>query len=514
MAYWLPRTAYTILDVRKGGPGNPWQILEYEAELAAPSGGGQPVDSKWGRGTNGNPEYKGQMVTGNPERITAQIMSRLKSETFLSELTKVRCSFDIRARQKCDDPNVLTSYNEAIILRDGSVTSYGYSGQLVNSSTDQDEDIKSTYDASFGLETRMVKLRHDNLSGTVSDVDINKVRCIDVDACAGRCDNLGSTGDQKFIAVTDVDSTSGYAAIPCPVFLYTLDGGNTWTATYVDVLPSGNGTDVLKVGDYILVNSPTKGIAYARWQDILDGVTAPNLWSLSTGFTLPNAPNRIDSINGTTVLAVGNTGRVWISTDSGISFTALAAANAITTQNLNCVVMVNETLGWIGGASGVLLRYDQGVLSTVVVQKSTGVLLSTSILSIAVPSGRGRELFLGTSDGYIWKSTNGLAGKPIFTTPTFDQQGTGQITDMQFAGLFGSVLFFVQTNAASDSRVQRDISGGYLTVAQCEIIGSYVFPANNKINSIAPANINVALTVGDIAGTSGFIGKLSGIVSQ
>lgn len=510
MPQWNPRVANTILDVRVNGPGNPWQILEFDAELAAPSGGGQPVDSRWGRGTNGQPEYRGLITTGNPERFTAQIMSRLRSESFLTELTKVRCTFDIRARQKCDDPNNPVNYTEAIIERDGAVTSRSYSGQLVNASTDQDEDIKSQYDASFGVEERMVKVRHDNISGTVADFALNMVRSIGIPTCNCVID----TGDQTFIAVSDADSTSGYAAIPTPVFYYTLDGGTNWTGVYIDVFPAGDAVDVLKAGDYILAASPTFGVAYARWQDILDGVAAPNLWRLSSGFTAPNGVNRFDVVNGTKVLAVGNGGRMWLSTDGGISFSVLAAASAVTSQNLNCVAWVNENLAWIGGASGVLVRYDNGSLAVVPVQTSAGAVLSSAIRSVAIPQRRGKELYIGTANGNIYKTTNSLANKVIFTIAAIDQSGTGEISDLQFGGLWGSVLFYIQTNASSNSRVVRDISGGSLQANQCEIIGSYTSPVNSKINSIGVADINTAITVGEKAGAQAFIGKVRGIISQ
>jgi len=46
----------TIVDVQVGGPGNPWQIaaIGVESALTAPTGGGQGVESRYGRSPDGS----------------------------------------------------------------------------------------------------------------------------------------------------------------------------------------------------------------------------------------------------------------------------------------------------------------------------------------------------------------------------------------------------------------------------------------------------------------------------
>lgn len=514
MAQWNPRPAATFVDIRKRKPGYTWQPWDRNTAVAAPSGGGQPVESRFGRGEDGNLEYRGSAVTGNPERFTAQVMTLLKSETFLQELYDLQCPVDVRVRQKCDNPYDMTSYTEMIILRDGRVTSRAYSGEIGNATIDQDTDIMNQYDFSFGIEERAVKLVHDKISKTVVDFAINKVRSIGTPNTIDRC-GVCSIGDQDFVFITDVDNTPGYSGNPAPIFGITNDGGNTWTTSYIRELVNGNAVDIVRAGSNLVVACPTLGVAYARLVDLQNGVANP--WTLSTGFTAPNGANALAVVNGTKILAVGNSGRVWLSTDGGMSFTAIASASEITSQNLSSVVWAADNLAWIAGAAGVLIKYNGTTLSLMPTIRATiaGVVttLTSNINVVNVAPTRGAEVYLGTAGGQIWRSLNALATTPVWEVPSLTLGGTGQIKDLQFAGLWGSVLFIIQSNVAGNTRVLRDLSGGALGV-NVEVVGDFTSPVNNGMNSIAPVNLNTAIVGGEVDNTYAFIGKISGITVQ
>jgi hypothetical protein len=508
MALWSNRPGNTFVDIRKGGAGNTWQPLERDGQVNAPSGGGQPVESRFGRGENGELTPVGSIVTGNPERWTGQMMTRLKTEVFLSELTKIRCFFDIRVRQICDDPYTLTNYTAAIAYDEAWVTSRTYSDNLANATEDTEADLMNQYDFSAIYEYRYKKLRHDNVQKTVSDFAFNKVRNVSPVRCSSDC-GVQTDGNEEWIAVTDTDNTPGYASNPAPLFYYTTDKLENWSSIYINVFPNGNATDVVKAGEYVLAASPTFGVAYARYQDIKDGAVNPNVWTLATGFTAPNGANKLAVVNGSTVLAVGNGGRIWRSTDGGLSFTLID--NGVTTsQNLNAVVFANEVLGWIGGNAGVLLRYSNGVISQVIVQTSAALTLSSNINVVATPPGRDNEVYVGTAGGQIWRTRQSTANRPLFEVLVFDQTGNGQINDLQFAGYKGDVMFIVQTNAASNSRVLRDNSGGAGGSPNIEVVGGYTSPANNGINSLAVADQNEAVTVGEVVNSYAWIGHVVG----
>lgn len=512
MSLWNNRPKQTFVDIQVGGPGNAWSIFDRDGMVNGTSGGGQGVESRWGRGENGGYEPRGSVVTGNPERWTGQLSTRLKYEEFLATLQQTRCFYNLRVRQICDNPFELTNYNAAIVYAEGFTTSRSYSDNLANATEDTEADLMDQYDFSAITESRYLKLRHDDIKKSWSDFAFNKVRNVSTIRCGGGDCGVPKEGNEDYVAVTDTDNTPGYAGNPAPNLYYTVDRGVNWSSVPIPTFPNGNAVDVARAGGLILVACPTVGVAYARWQDILDGVPNPNLWTLASGFSAPNGVNALAVINGSLVLAVGNAGRIWQSTDGGLSFTLIDSST--TAQNLNAVVFASENLAWAAGNSGVLIRLvissgNVATIAAVPVQTSAGVVLSSNLNTVAVPSGRVNEVYVGTAAGTIWRSRAATNARVFFETLTFVSSGNGQVKCLEFAGYRGEVMMVVQTNAANNSRVLRDLSGGAMGV-DVEVIGDFGSPSNSGINSIAPAGINEAITVGEVVNGFGFIGKVNG----
>lgn len=510
MTFWNNRPKNTFVDIQQGGPGNRWLIFDRDGMVNGPSGGGQGVESRWGRGDDGGFVPIGSVVTGNPERWTGQLSTRLKQEDFLEDLQKTNCFYNLRVRQICDDPYNLLNYTAAIVYAEGFTTSRSYSGNLAQAAEDTQEDLMDQYDFSAILESRYKKARHDDIKKTWIDVAYNKVRNVSTIRCGGGDCGIPKQGNEDYVAVTDTDASPGYAGNPAPYLAYTTDKGVNWSFVAIPLFPSGNALDVVKVGGLILVACPTVGIAYASWQDILDGIPNPNLWTLSSGFTAPNGPNALAVVNGNLVLAVGNNGRIWQSTDGGLTFTLIDSTTTAVT--LNSVVFASENLAWIAGNSGVLLRVtisngNVATIALVPVRTSAGVTLSSNINVVATPSLRSNEVYVGTAVGTVWRSRSATNTRVIFETLSFTQSGNGQITDIQFAGYKGEVMFVIQTNATPNSVVLRDLSGGAMGT-DVEVIGSYTSPPNNRFNSLAPASVNEAITVGEVVNGYGWIGKV------
>lgn len=512
MALWNNRPEQTIVDIQQGGPGNPWLVFDRDGMINGTSGGGQSVESRWGRGDNGGFEPIGTIVTGNPERFTGQLSTRLKLEKFLLTLQQTRCFYNLRVRQVCDSPFELTNYTGAIVYPESFTTSRSYSDNLAQAAEDNQVDLMDQFDFSATIESRYLKLRHDDIRKQWSDFAYNKIRNVSTIRCGGGDCGVPKQGNEEYVAVTDTDNTPGYSGNPAPNLYYTTDQGVNWSNVAIPTFPNGNGLDVVKAGGNILVACPTVGVAYCRYQDLLDGVTNPNLWSASSGFTAPNGPNALAVVNGTLVLAVGNSGRIWQSTDGGLSFTLIDSST--TSQNLNYVVFAGETLAWAVGNSGVLLRLTivngsvANVAAVPLKTSATAAPITSNLNCVAVPSGRLNEVYVGTAAGAVYRSRSATGARVFFESLTFPDSGNGTITDIQFTGYKGEVMFVIQTNNASNSRVLRDISGGAMG-ANVEIIGGYTSPANNKINSLAPASINEAVTVGEVVNTYGWIGKVT-----
>lgn len=504
---WKSTGDQTAVDIQPGGPGNPWIILDVDGMLDAPSGGGRDRETLWGRSDTGL-QPRGIMQTSNPHDWTFNASYPLAAKNFLDR--NVDCPFSIRARVRCGKLTSLVDYGSPGILAYAEVTNtdWTYSDAIANNDG-VEVDVKRQFAGTASLEVRVSKVAHDDITAKVlSDADINKVINAGFFRCAGDC-GVGQSEEDTWIAVSDRDSTPGYSGNATARLYYTTDRAVTWNSVSIDPFTLADATDVVFLGDRIVVFSTGKAPAYASFTDIQSGqVVAPNLWNTATGFTgivSPNFPKAAYSPNSQTILAVGNGGRVWRSTDGGISFTLLDNG-ATTPNNLNAIDGQDDTLAYIGGDSGTFLRYLNGTLTKLTISDTNGT-LSANINSVRTPAYRGSEVYVGTAGGELWRSRNVNKTIVTWSNLAIDQKGSGSITDMAFIGYQGFQLYYIQTNTAGLSRVMRDLSGGYIA-GQTEPIGNFTTPSNFKMNSIAMANVNMGLTVGQIHETYGFVGML------
>lgn len=503
MPLWNNLSEQTIAYIRKGGPGNPWTLLdENGAMIDAFTGGAAEVESRFGLNSRGQRTYLGALKQGDDARITTTASFRLEISRLLNQLRVGRCPFDIMVNQRCGEVSPI-AYTGGLILYDGYTTNKSYDNTLALLPDNTQTDVLRALDLSFApIEDAALKLRHLDITNTVSDFDINKVISVGVQKCSGDCGLIGENdGEQDFWAVTDADSTPGHGGFAAPRFLYTEDGGTTWNGSSVTALLGGNLFAVAKAGDYVIVAGST-GIAYAKFQDIKDGVSLP--WSLALSASNINDMTFVSSDTG---YAAANSGVIYKTTDGGFTWTTLSNGT-LTAQNLNSVSFVDSTTGYFAGNSGALITYFNGTLALLPVRTSVGgAAITVNFNVVATAPFRGNEVFLGTSTGVMYRCTNATGSYPLFTLMTgLPLSGSGSIDDIQFGGFRGSVLFIVQSNAANTSRVLRDITGGN-TAMKIENVGDFTNPSNFLINSIAPASITRFISVGQIHETYGFIGS-------
>jgi hypothetical protein len=497
MVQWDSSRERTFIDVRKGGPGNPWLLFDTQGEITAPSGGGQSVDSRWGRGENGLSEYKGAVITDNPARFEFDLMYRLDPAKLLF-LQQIKCAADLRLRQRCGDFKDITAYEAIIGYLDSFPTSRSYSTPLANNAAQPGDDVMDTLSMSAAFEMRQKKLKHLSATKTWVDAVINQIISVGLAQCPGDC-GPELNGQEEFWCVTSQDSTPGYISQPAAQFGYTLDSGNTWTFSYIHPLQNADALSLVKVGPRVFVASPAGGIVYARVQDIKDGVSLPWTRALAGG---ANGPRYITVTPNGTLFAAGLNGYIYRSIDGGFTWTTFDAG-VVTTNQLNKIAVASDNLVWFAGNTGTLLRYQGGVVGTV----ASGI--TAHINALAVPSGREAEVYFGTAAGRLYRSRNSTATTPTIAELALDLQGTGSIEDIAFAGFRGDVMFLIQSRADGKSRVLRDLSGG-AAGSQIEAdIGSFDSPTQNGINSIAPANANFAMTAGELVGGYGWLGVVS-----
>lgn len=504
MTFWNNLSERTAVYIRKGGPGNPITLMdENGAGIEAVTGGAADVESFFGLNSKGQRVYLGARKQGDNARFTTSASFRVDLARLIQQLRLGNCPFDLYILQRCGDLSVL-NYNGGLIYYDGYTTNKAFSESMALLADNTETDLMRQLDLSFApIEDAALKLVHKDISETWSDFDINRIISVGVARCSGDCGVVGENdGEQDFWAVTDADSTPGHGGFSAPRFLYTEDGGTTKNGSSVQVLLGGNLFAVAKAGEYAIVGGST-GIAYAKYQDVKDGVVNP--WTLALS---ASNINDIVFVSSDVGYACANGGVIYKTTDGGFSWTVLSNGT-ITAQNLNRISFVDSTTGYFAGNSGALVQYFNGTLSLMPVRTSVGgAAVTANFLTVATASQRGNEVILGTSTGLMYKSSNALGSYPLFSSMSgLDGLGSGSIDDIQFAGFRGSVMFVIQTAANGTSRIHRDITGGN-TAMKCEIIGGYTNPANFGINSIAPASITRALTVGDIHETYGFVGSI------
>lgn len=505
----------STVDIQVGGPGNAWKSFAKDAALDAPSGGGRARTTMWGRGEKGGLQPRSIVYTSNPDDWTANLSYPLINEDALKRLT---CPFTVRARQYCSPNRTNMTGYVAPGMRgyvDTTVTSYGYDNGLAMSDG-QGTDVMRTVAIDASLEEVWVSVAHDDISLTTSDVAYNRVIGISAEVCAGACGAVGTTEEDSFLAVTDKDASPSYGGTSAPWLYYTTDSWATRTGVRIGAYTGSDALDVVLAGSRVIIFSDTKPPVYAQLADIYNGVVDPLLWATSTGFSSisgSNFPRAAVAVDGSTILCVGTTGQVWLSTDGGISFTNIYAANSITTQTLNAIDAQPGGNAYAAGNAGTFVRLTKTpgqssfTASLITVKDSALNILSSNINSVRTPPTRGDEVYLGTAGGEIWRTKTANNTKVIFENMGFDRKGIGSIVDMGFAGYKGNVLFVVQAAVDSTCRVLRDFSGGNLG-NDVEFIGDFVTPGNNKFNSIAPANVNFAITAGEVHGSYAWLGKI------
>lgn len=510
---WKNGGEASTVDIQPGGSGNNWKVLDQSAALDAVSGGGRARTTAWGRGESGGLAPRAIILTGNPDDWTGNLTYPLNSE---NDLLRLNCPFGLRARQYCSPNRANMSAYVSPGMRAYIQTTFTKDGtdQPLAVGDGQGSDIMRSVAVAASVQELWKPVAHDDISQTTSDIAINRVINISAEACPGVC-GPGTTEEDQWLMVTDRDASPAYAAGSAPWLYYSLDRMVTRTGVRIGVYVGADALDVVLAGSRVLVFSDSKAPIYAQLSDILNGVVDPLLWASASGVseTSTNFPRYAVAVDAQTIVAVGAGGRIWLSTDGGMSYTKIYDTAVLTSQNLNCVHAQAGGNVYVGGNAGVWIRLTKTpgasnfIGSLVAVRDASLNLLSSNINSIRTPSSRGDEVYLGTAGGEIWRTKNANATKPVFTNMPFIQKGIGSIVDMQFAGYTGNTMFVVQAAADSTSRVLRDFSGGALAY-DVEPVGDFVTPANFKINSLAYANVNMAVTVGEIHETYAFIGMV------
>lgn len=188
---------------------------------------------------------------------------------------------------------------------------------------------------------------------------------------------------------------------------YSDNNGDSWTTQGVGITVNYNGAARSATNFVICGSSNT--LRYSA--DALTWAAASN-----SGGTY----NAI-AANGATVVAVGNTGVIQVSTNNGVSYTASSSSGVTTTQNLNSVTYDSVSGLWIAcGNSGTVLTASNPAGTWTLYNNSTSPSVGTTNALNEVRAFGGK-VYLAQTNGNIEFTPSG----PTFTSRAYGQTFTG-----------------------------------------------------------------------------------------
>lgn len=486
----LINPSLTSVFIQPSGAGNPLRYIDPENIAAAYSGGGVAVESDFVRG-----RYVGSRLTQNPARTSLQVSARRRTISALRDLARnPTCLPNVYMLTGCPPQN-FDRFDLLTILVDAAITSNGVSGNIADGTTIADPKLMDqlTFDGGVMVEAR--PLGHDPLATDFGAAGFTDVKLVGEPYCSGTC-GPGSDGAQEFILLQEP-----IAPATVPKIMYTPDRGQTWFDQTIAAITNGAANAVAIVGNRVVVaaSGTTPGLFVAPLEDVKTG-TAVFVAASSA------AHNDVVALDDVTAIAVGAAGRISLTQDGGYSWSTLTSPVATT---LNRVAAGSDkNLVWAVGASGTVLRIRN---LSVVASISVPDVGSDNLTAAAVPRDRTNEFYVGSATGEIHRTRDAWNPTPAFEELGFSKpSGGGIIEDIKFIPDARQVAMFVlQSNATTETRVLVDYSGGNMATWALGV-GTFASPDNSLITRIAPANINFAMTAGDVNGGNGFAGIVSG----
>jgi hypothetical protein len=485
-----------VAYIQERGLGNPWQSLPAETNIQAISGGGSSFESDFAQG-----QYIGTRKTSNPERLTGTIEVRRATTSKIRELASKSCMFTLGIFYGCK-PISLLNFDFGTLYVDVGVTSSGTSDVLVDGTEGIDPKVMDTLDfsAATGIEVR--PLSPTDVSGEVAEFALNDIIPIGVERCPGICGDYRD-GAEEWLAVGDSDGV-----VTTPNILYSSDKGGSWTIATIAAITNGAATSVALVNDRVIVTAKgtTNGIYIAPLESVKAGLGTDFSLAAGVGATAADAFNKVVAIDHATAIAVGDNGKVVVSTDGGYSWTRIFLSGPTSTATVHSIAVIDRNMIYVGGI-GLLNRIRNLSFSQNI--DLTGI-SSPTILCMDSPPNRPNEVYFGTSGGAIYRIRNAYAATPLIEAVNFDKpSGGSSIRGISFGGTSGAVMFVLQVDSTPASRVMVDYSGG---AGGSWMIATAPFSSAVQItlNALAAAGANFALAVGEEISSYGTILKVAG----
>lgn len=435
-----------------------------------------------------------------PDLASASLMLREKHGAIPRQLQKIGCAFNLyEPTGKCKDlSDFLRGWSDYVLV---------YSQALV---TDKDYGTRTSFDSDDPVV--------DSLSLTLADIypigalgfGEEAATLVDrevVDIVYGNsitCGNCGSENDgTQWLYTLATTSGAGSPGLPAEV-IYTVDGGANWSEANI---ASFGATEVPLaieiVGQYLVV----LGLDAYFYAEINASTGVPGTFTkISTGFVAAGSPVDIYVASAREVYFCGDGGYIYKATDITAGVSVISAGDA-TTTDLNRIDGVDSTIVIVGDTGVVLVSTNRGAtFATAVASPVAATLQALKVISDQV-------WWVGTGGGELWYTLN---GGNSWGEKNFSGSGSGNVYDIVAAG--ADTLFFSHSTTDPTARLFSSWDGGASFASSApRILNLPVFDKATRLALPQAAHISIAannIAVGGLAGngTDGII--LLGIASR
>lgn len=488
------------VDVQIGGPGqSAWTYLSQCASMGGMSVPKASTEKRYCQDADQSGKFvKSSTIETTADDPSGEITTKLSNVNYLADLD---CPFSLRARfAKCGARNDPNNYDLMLTVSGARLTSEDYDDLAVTDPGNNDEILITM--PWTGDDTFRVADVGGGRAGSLADlgdIAINDWAVCDTPACAGYC-GARKDGCSVYHGVTDLDTTPYAWPMHIQGIKDVLTDVVTWSLRPI-LGVNGNVESVTCAGDRVIVSCNSASlVAYNETYDD-DGFLDQDEWNLVAMTHAPAAGGR--------ALFARTTREIWIacadgyvgkSTDGGESWTYTSVGTA-----LNAVFAYDADLIFAVGNTGEMYRStDGGTAWTDITEVAT---TAANLLVVKVPPGRSREVYVGTNDGQVFKSTNQGA---TFSAMAFAGDEVGSVDDLDFAGFNGDVLWILHNDAGPRGRILRDLSGGY-GGSDVEVAVGYtdLVAAGVQLNALVACDENVAWAAGEVSGGYPMVVKVS-----
>lgn len=393
------------------------------------------------------------------------------------EIKQKKCLFNVQiVVSNCARPDDFNNWEAKILLDRARLTNFTL--PTFNPLTgDDNAALDLTGSLTFRDFSPIRPLRFGEVLDTTIVAEALDAIYYDVATC-GEC-GVPSDGCQKLYILTGANS--GSPGLSSQI-VYSLDGGSTGAAIDIAALGGLSGNRLAAVGNYLVVVSEAAGgHAYSLFSDIDAGTTS---WTLVTsGYVPGSGPRALWSKNPSNTLVAAADGYIYLISNPTQAATVITDGS-LTTQDLNDIHGNGSTVVAVGDSNAVLVSTNGGKTFSLITGPEVGQNLS------AVWVMNDNVWFVASGTGNLYYTSNG-GDTWVETTP---DANITTINDIQFSG---DVVGAMSVQVGGSSRVYRTTDSGYSWwYTEPAVTG---LPTAERYNTVAVCGNNAILAAGRVS---------------